>query len=115
MVIDKNFFLLLGSSGLGDGEVDLGEDLKKSWLQMLLESGLLPARIVCMNSGIFLTTNGSPVIDIMKDFERQGVKILTCGTCLDYYDRRDGLLVGEPTNMKDTVAAMLAFGKVIVI
>ena len=42
-----------------------------------------------------------------------GAKVLSCGTCLDYYDRSDKLVVGEPTNMRDTVNAMLAARQVI--
>ena len=115
MAIDKTFLLLLASSGLGDGEVDLGEKLKKSWLQVLKESGTAPAKIICMNSGIFLTTEESPVLKIMKAFEKTGVEILSCSTCLEYYQRHDKLMVGQSTNMKDTVDDMLNFKKVITI
>ena len=31
--------------------------------------------------------------------EAQGVEILTCGTCLDYYGLKDKLAVGNVTNM----------------
>jgi len=113
MAIDKDMMVFLDSAGIGDGEPDLGEKLMKSFLTMLLESGTVPARIFCMNSGIFLTTEGSQVVDILKDFEKQGSEVLSCGTCLDYFDRKDKLLVGKPTNMKDTVEAMLKFKKVL--
>ena len=50
--------LVLRSAGLGEGEPDLGEKLLRAFLSELLESGILPARIICMNTGIFLTTGG---------------------------------------------------------
>ena len=31
--------------------------------------------------------------------EAQGVEIMTCGTCLDYYNLKDKLAVGTVTNM----------------
>jgi selenium metabolism protein YedF len=105
--------LVIDSSGLGDGEPDLGEKLMKAFLKILLESGDLPAKIICMNSGIFLTTEGSPVLEILKRYEEQGSEIFSCGTCLDYYGRSDRLRVGNPSNMKDTVGALLNFKRVL--
>lgn len=113
MAIDKDLLLVIGSAGLGEGEPVLGEKLIKAFLKVLLESGTLPARVVCMNTGIFLSTKGSPVLDIMKAFEELGSEVLSCGTCLAYYNREDKLCVGRPTNMKETVEAMLRFKKIL--
>ena len=85
----------------------------RAFLSMLFESEKLPARIICMNSGVFLTTEGSPVLDLLAKFEAAGCEILSCGTCLDYFGRSEALRIGEPTNMRDTVASMLDFGKVL--
>jgi selenium metabolism protein YedF len=113
MDLNKDLLLVIDSSGLGDGEPDLGEKLMKAFLHVLLESGDLPARIICMNSGIFLTTDGSPVLDILQGYEEQGTEILSCGTCLEYYGRSDKLRLGRPTNMKDTVDALRTFKQVL--
>lgn len=113
MPINDDMLLMLTSSGIGEGEPDLGEKLLGSFLQMLFESGDIPAKIICMNSGIFLTTEGSYAEDILKKFESAGCDILSCGTCLDYYNRKDKLIIGQPSNMKDTVTAMLNFNKVV--
>ena len=69
MALNKDFLLVIESSGLGDGEPDLGERLMKAFLKVLLESEEWPARIICMNSGVFLTTEGSPVLDVLKQCE----------------------------------------------
>ena len=111
--VDGDLLLLLKSSGLGDGEPDLGEKLMSSFLNQLLESGRLPASIICMNSGVFLTTEGSPVLGLLHRFEERGSEVLSCGTCLDYYGRQDRLRVGRATNMRDTVQALLGFGQVL--
>jgi len=113
VAVDNDLLLILASSGLGHGEPDLGEKLLTTFLNVLFESGSIPARIVCVNSGIFLTTEGSPVIDLMRKFADAGAEILSCGTCLEYFDRKDKLLIGQPTNMRDTVDAMLKFKKVL--
>jgi selenium metabolism protein YedF len=113
MPVDSSLLLLIRSSALGDGEPDLGEKLLRAFLSQLLESGSIPARIICMNSGIFLTTEASPVEDLMRQFESHGSQILSCGTCLEYFKRADRLVVGKPTNMRDTVKALLDFNKIL--
>jgi selenium metabolism protein YedF len=113
MATDKNTLLLLKSSGIGDGEPDLGEKLMKSFLAVLAETDHAPDRIICLNSGVFLSTEGSQVIDLLRQMEAMGSTILSCGTCLDYYDRRDKLMVGEPTTMADTVKAMLDYERIL--
>lgn len=113
MVKDKDMLLLLKSTGLGDGEPDLGERLIKSFLTVLFDSGTIPARIICVSSGIFLSTQGSPVAAILEKFERQGVSVASCMTGLEYYRRRDKIVIGTATDMKDIVGAMVSFKKVV--
>jgi len=110
---DENLLLILGSAGLGDGEPDLGEKLMRAFLSMLFESEKLPARIICMNSGVFITTEGSSVLDLLAKFEAEGCEILSCGTCLEYFERSEALRIGKPTTMRDTVASMLSFTRVL--
>ncbi len=113
MTVDKDFLLILKSSAIGDGEPDLGEKLMASFLNMLLESDRLPDRVICMNSGVFLTTAGTPVADQMSRLAEAGATIVSCGTCLEYYGRTDRLVIGTPGNMRDTVAAMLSYQRVV--
>jgi selenium metabolism protein YedF len=109
----KNLLMLITSNAFGEGAPDLGEKLLKSFLQMLLEADATPDRIACLNSGIFLTTVGSPVLELLVEFEKRGAEIVSCQTCLDYFDRADKLLIGRPTNMRETAAALLEFKKTI--
>lgn len=113
MAIESDLMMFLGSSTIGDGEPDLGEKLMQNYLKMILESERIPAKIICMNSGIFLTTEGSQVLDSLQAFEKEGAEILSCGTCLDYYKRKDKLKIGSPTDMKTTVNSMLQFKKIL--
>ena len=113
MATNKDLLVMLKSNGLGEGEPDLSEKLLKGFLNMLLESGQTPGRLICMNSAIFLTTEGSPVLDILRKYEEAGTDILSCLTCLEYYGRKEKLQIGKPTNMRETVHALLDFPKVI--
>ena len=49
----------------------------------------------------------------LKFMEAQGVEILTCGTCLDYYKLKETLAVGGVTNMYVIAEKLSAAGKVI--
>jgi selenium metabolism protein YedF len=113
MAVDSSLLLVVQSSMLGEGEPDLGEKLLRAFFAQLLESGSIPARIIFMNSGIFLTTEGSSMLDLIAQFASQGSEILSCGTCLEYYKRKDRLVVGKPTNMRDSVRALLDFNKIL--
>ncbi len=113
MTVDKELLLVCKSAAIGDGEPDLGEKLMKSFFAMLLESGRIPARAIFLNSGIFLTTTGSPVLESLRALAAAGCEILSCATCLDYYQRSDKLELGQPTNMRDTVNALLGYAKVL--
>ena len=45
--------------------------------------------------------------------EAQGVEILTCGTCLNFYGLTEKLAVGSATNMYSIVEILAGAGKVI--
>jgi intracellular sulfur oxidation DsrE/DsrF family protein len=52
-----------------------------------------------VNGGVLNTVEGSPSIDNLKILQEKGVEILSCGTCLDYYNVKNKLMVGEISNM----------------
>ena len=58
-----------------------------------------PSTILFYNSGAYITCEESASIEDLKSLEAQGVEILTCGTCLNFYELTDKLQVGEVTNM----------------
>jgi hypothetical protein len=89
--------------------VPQGDQLMGSFLAVLLESGHAPAKMLFLNSDVFLTTQGSPHLELLRRFVEAGTEIRSCGTCLDYYGRRERLAVGTVGNMRDTVEAMVAF------
>ena len=84
---------------MGDGDEKLGKSLIKSYIYSVAEADEVPSTLLFFNYGIHLTTEGSEVIDDLKKIEEKGAKIMTCGACLDFYDRKEKLLIGEVTNM----------------
>jgi selenium metabolism protein YedF len=106
-------FLYLNSDKMGDGDPILGKKLMHSFLRELSKSNTKIDVIGCVNSGINLTTKGSTVIDSLKKLEEKGAKIATCGTCLDFYNRRNELIIGEVGTMGSAVEILSQADKVI--
>jgi selenium metabolism protein YedF len=95
----KDITIVFGSNTLGKGSEELGKILVKGYIYTLTEAEPYPATLIFLNSGVKLTTEGSEVIDDLKKLENEGVEILSCGTCLDYYNIKDELMVGQVSNM----------------
>ena len=99
--------ILIQSEGLGRGDKALGGMLMANFLRVLGESQDKPKTIVFWNSGVRLLCEGSEVIEHLKKLEGQGIEILGCTTCLEYYDLANKLTVGKPTTMVRSVQSML--------
>ncbi len=102
----KKKVLLVLSDSMGE-ERELGDILIRAFFSTLKESSQKPDRIILINRGVFLTTQGSKLIDVLKELEELGIEIYSCGTCLDYFGLKDKLMVGKVTNMYDTVEALM--------
>jgi len=113
MKTDGDLLYIITSSGIGEGEADLGARLAEGFFKVLAQSDLVPAKIIFMNAGIFLTTQGSPVENYLRELEKRGTQIVSCTTCLHYFERFDRLLVGKPGDMKETVSSLSIYNKVV--
>jgi selenium metabolism protein YedF len=99
--------ILIQSEFLGRGSDELGELLMSRFLTVLVDSKVKPASLLFLNSGVKLAVEGSWALTHLRKLEEQGVAILACGTCLDFFELTDKLKVGKPTNMADTVDSLL--------
>jgi selenium metabolism protein YedF len=108
-----NTVVQITSSTMGTGNDELGAVLIKGFIYALSQQDTLPQTILFYNGGAKLTCEDSPALEDLKSMEAQGVEILTCGTCLDYYGLKDKLQVGGVTNMYVIVEKLEAAGKVI--
>ena len=95
----KNVVVAVGSDQMGAGAEKLGKVLIKGFLYALGQQDQLPQTILFYNGGASLTCEGSASLEDLKSLEAQGVEIMTCGTCLDFYGLTQQLRVGEGTNM----------------
>ena len=100
---------LIQSEWLGRGDECLGSMLMANFLRLLGENKDKPGSLVFWNSGVKLVCEGSKVIDYLKRLEKQGVEILACTTCLEYFNLVDKLLVGKPTTMLKSIQSMIDY------
>ena len=96
---DDNTVVVISSDRMGTGNDELGKVLIKGFIFAVTQLDKLPKTMLFYNGGATLTTEGSDSLEDLKSLEAQGVEIMTCGTCLDYYGLKDKLAVGSVTNM----------------
>lgn len=105
--------VLISSDKMGEGAEELGKILIKGFFYALTQSKPFPKALIFINAGVRLTTEGSEAAENIRLLEDQGVEVLSCGTCLDYYGLKEKLLVGKVSNMYTIVEKLNEASKVI--
>ena len=109
----KGMLVVLSGNVMGTGDARLGTSLMKAFVFALTKQDQLPDTILCYNTGAYLTCEGADTLEDLKLLESEGVTILTCGTCLDFYGLKEKLAVGGVTNMYDIVERMESAAQII--
>ena len=105
--------IAIASECMGNGDDQLGATLMKGFIYAVSQQEELPRAILFYNSGAKLTAEGAPTIEDLKSMEAQGVEILTCGTCANFFGLEGKQAVGSITNMYVIVEKLTAADKVI--
>lgn len=108
----KSVFVI-SSDRLGTGEEELGTALMSSFLFALSNVDNPPSTLIFVNRGIYITTEGTRHGEALGTFSSKGVRIISCGTCLDYYHLKDRLVFGVIGNMYEIVEEISNARKVI--
>ena len=109
----SNTVVAVDTDSMGRGNDELGAVLIKGFLFAVSRLETLPKTVLFYNGGAKLTTEGSASLEDLRLMEQQGVEILTCGTCLNYYGLTDQLAVGSVTDMYTIVERLNRAEKVI--
>ena len=105
--------LVLNGSGMGSGSEELGKILLQACVNTLKEVTPLPSAILCYNAGVFVTAQGAPTVPAMVELVAQGVMLLVCGTCVDYFDLKGKIAVGTISNMYDILQQLSTANRII--
>ena len=100
---------------MGRGEEELGRVLIRAFLHTLTEVSNRPDTMIFFNTGVKLTIEGSMVLEDLQALQKNGVEILICGTCLDYFDLKAKIAVGQVSNMYTIAETMLAAGRLVTV
>ncbi|MDY6825243.1 MAG: sulfurtransferase-like selenium metabolism protein YedF [Thermodesulfobacteriota bacterium] len=111
----NRIMVMITCDRLGRGDDTLGEKLMINYIKTLAEMGGDLWRLVFVNGGVRLAIKGSPVLADLQAYGADGLEILVCGTCLDFFNLLEQKAVGQTTNMLDIVTAMQLADKVITI
>ncbi len=104
---------VFSSDCMGRGDDELGKTLMKGFIYALSQLEELPKAMLFYNGGAKLTVEGAVSVEDLKSMEAQGVEILTCGTCLNFYGLGEKLAVGTATNMYSIVEKLNGASKII--
>jgi len=91
------------------------QGLMLNFIKTLPEMGSSLWMLVFVNSGVKLAVKDSPVLETLQKLEENQVKVLVCGTCLEFFGLTDSREAGQTTNMLDIITAMSHADKIVTI
>jgi selenium metabolism protein YedF len=100
----ENHVLVFKNDKIADDE--LGEILTKAYFDIINEMDSLPGKIIFYHRGIKLTLKDSLYLEHLKELESLGVKILICGTCVNFYKAENQVGVGIVSNAYEILTAL---------
>ncbi len=110
---DDGFVVAIGRSVMGAGDDELGAMLMKSYIYSLTQLDEAPLTVLFFNGGVHLATEGSACVEDLKALEAKGTVVSSCGACLDFYQKKEQLAVGNVTNMYAMAGAMAGAARLV--
>lgn len=109
----SNFVYYISSDKMGNQDPDLGKVLMRNFFRKLIEAEQKPTHLLFVERGVQLLLPEFEAIEAMEELQAQGVRLLACQTCLEFYGIQEKLHVGEVSNMPSIIQAMHEADKVI--
>ncbi|MBN2742492.1 selenium metabolism protein YedF [Breznakibacter xylanolyticus] len=103
----------LTSNLMGKGDDQLGALLMRGFINALAEQDVLPSHIICYNGAVKLAIKGTDTLTSLITMENQGVNIILCGTCVDFFDIKPQIGTGTISNMYQITQILSQASKVI--
>ncbi|MCL2790171.1 MAG: sulfurtransferase-like selenium metabolism protein YedF [Desulfobulbus sp.] len=104
---------VISSDSMGRGSEELGWALLQTYIQTIKEIKPLPDKILFYNSGVKLVASSSGALDALRELQNQGVEILACAACLDFFQLKTAMQVGQISNMYAIMDAMASADKLV--
>ena len=108
-----NLVYVIASDCMGRGSDELGWALLQTYIATIREISPLPSRILFYNGGVKLVATAGKALEALQALEKKGVKILSCGTCLEFFKLEKNLQVGTITNVYEILDSMASADRVV--
>ena len=105
--------VVLSDNRMGRGDDVLGEVLIRAFIHTLTQLKPLPATIICYNAGVKLAVKDSAVLEDFQQLAKDGVDIVVCGTCLNFFSLTDQIAAGRISNMYDILETMAGAARLV--
>lgn len=96
---DKGYVVVVKSDKMGQGDDNLGSILIRAFINSLKDADKLPTHIILYNAGVKLALKGTDSGASLVNLEALGVKIIVCGTCVDFFGIKEEIAAGTISNM----------------
>ncbi len=99
--------IMIGAPEIGRGNGELGKLLMKGFIYTLTQLDSKPECLIFMNGGVSLACSGSESLKDLETLEKDGCRILVCGTCLDYLKLSGEKKIGTVSNMYEIAGQLM--------
>ena len=99
--------------GLGNAAADLQLRVTGNFLTLLQGAEEVPSALLFYTDGVKLVCEGSPVLDQLRGLESRGAAVISCRTCIEYFDLKDKVRVGTVGGMPAIMDARARADKVV--
>lgn len=98
---------------MGSGDDELGALLMRSFLKTQAQLERKPDAILFYNDGVKLCCEDSVLLEDLRALDEDGIEIIACGTCLNYFELADQLRVGRVTDMLEIASRLAEAGSIV--
>jgi len=109
----QKMIYVISSDSMGRGSEQLGWALLQTYVQTIKDVQPLPNKIVLYNAGVKLVATESGALNALRQLQEMGVEVLACGTCLDFYQLKSAIQVGQISNMHEIMTTMAEADKIV--
>lgn len=95
----SSYAVVIKSETMGSGSDELGLMLMRAFINSLKEADRQPSAVILYNGGVHLAAKGRDTAQSLMELEANGVGVVCCGTCVEYFGLKDELAVGAIGNM----------------
>ena len=114
----RKLVLLVTRDGLGHVEPEdrqFGLEMFDRLLHAWESQSVKPYAICFYTDGVKLVASGSPALLGLKILQSQGVRLVSCRTCLEHFQLTEKVAVGEVGGMTDIVGLLVEADSVVTV